>query len=131
MNPVRNMAIIEAALDVAIDRAKRRGYLVLPGEWGVTTDQVEDGPVEWSAELGPAEGGCLCPMGCLIVGTQAGKLYEEPETRAAAMLQCSEEEIIQFICGVDDAEHPTHDFVGRDFYELGRKYRARIKDATL
>jgi hypothetical protein len=115
----------EARLRAAMLAAEALGHTVSDGKWGVSLDSSGDRPV-WAAE--PPDD-CLCPMGCLILGQPpepGAHFFQEQEATAARLLECSEDEIKNFVVGFDGAECDVGVFQEDDFYALGRRLRLEL-----
>ncbi len=125
-------AEIEQRLEDAIAMARRMGFRVAPGGWGIhaTRLQINDGPkadeYTWQPE-DPVEP-CLCPMACVIMGATARHPLSSEGEAAAAKLGLKVHEVSNFIIGFDSIQSAIEGakLEGDEFYELGKKMRVKV-----
>lgn len=119
---------VEVQLVAAMEAARAKGLKVRTGDWGVSVDYHAMPPV-WSTEptsdYRPTPG-CLCPMGCLILGVAAGHGSEGMEDTAAELLGCTSKQVENFVVGFDSVEAAGVPFDEDEFYRLGQKLRGQV-----
>ena len=126
-NRAPRLEAVDAALRKAIEEARKGGLKIRQGTWGVQrSNEDEEGKRFYVAQNNIGEPNCLCPMSCLLIGTESktGDVYS-PEDDAAALLGISSDEVTNFVVGFDEAEMDV-DHVQDEYYFLGRGYRKQV-----